>query len=301
VTEAYSVIVPVHNNSTSLVELHQRIGAVFEQAGAPFELILVDDLSTDGSWAQICALAADDPRVVGVRLAANVRQTRAIFAGIEVSTLGPFVILDADLEDPPEAILSLIAAYRAGHDLVVVRRLARHRAGLRRLGSFLVNVAMASGEVRVSDLGSSFLLADRPLEGPVREQLHRTGTHLVLPHVVAASRAPTWIDIAAGPKQGKPSGYDLSALTSMGVDAIGTWVAPGVVARGRRWVPLLALAALVPGRFARARLAALIGAASVTVGAEIVRRCGTHPADRLYEIAERQGGGVGANASADRK
>ncbi|WP_426574202.1 glycosyltransferase [Aquihabitans sp. McL0605] len=288
-TDGYSVIVPVHGNATTLEELHRRVAAVFEQRDLPFELIFVDDLSPDDSWDVICSIARVDERVIGVRLEANVRQTRAIFAGIEVSTVGPFVMLDADLDDRPEDIGLLLDAHAAGHDLVVARRTRRHRSTLRRAGSAIVNGLISIGGFQVSDLGSSFMLAERPLEHPVRAQLHETGTQLVLPQVVKASANPTWIDVGSSGSR-SPSGYGLVTLLVIGCDVAGTWVSPGVVAAGVRTVPVLAAVAIPNGPLRRVRRWALVLAVAATAVAEVVHRVGTHPSDRLYTIVDQVGG-----------
>lgn len=285
-TGGYSVVVPVYGNQTTLAEVHRRVCATLEARGVPFELIFVDDASPDGSWAMITALADADERVIGVRLERNVRQTRAIFAGIEISTVGPFVMLDADLDDAPEDLAALIDANLQGHDLVIARRRRSRRTRWRRIGSAIANRLVASGSAEVSDLGSSFMLAERQLEGPVRDELHRTGTQLVLPHVVAASRSPLWVDVGVPHADRSPSGYGLLALLSIGRDALGTWVAPRVIAHGRRAAMPLAVLALLPGPAPRIRRVVVAASAAMIGTAVLVRRFGTHPSDELYVIAE---------------
>ena len=168
-----SVVVPVYRSEASLAELHRRLTATVEGLDAVVhELVLVDDASPDGSWSEVVRLADLDPRVVGVRLAANVRQLRAILAGTSVASGEVLVVMDADLEDPPEAVAALVAAHLTGHDLVVARRIGRPRSPVRTLGSFAVNLAARSLRLPTDDVGSSFLLFTPAIEAGLRDVLY---------------------------------------------------------------------------------------------------------------------------------
>src|SRR5512140_1648434 len=120
-----SVVVPVFNEEPILDVLHHRVTDVLERWGEPFELVLVDDGSEDGSWEQMTALAARDPRVVLVRLSRNFGHQIAITAGVDASRGEAVVLMDADLQDPPEIVLDMIARWREGYDVVYGRRTRR--------------------------------------------------------------------------------------------------------------------------------------------------------------------------------
>ena len=125
-----SVVVPVYDEEASLQALHERVSAVLERAGEPFELVLVDDGSRDGSWKKMRELAAADPRVVLVRLSRNFGHQIAVTAGVDAARGEAVVLMDADLQDPPEVIPQMVARWRQGYDVVYGRRTRRHGEGL---------------------------------------------------------------------------------------------------------------------------------------------------------------------------
>ncbi len=120
-----SVVVPVFNEEPILDVLHHRVVDVLERWGEPFELVLVDDGSRDGSWDRMTALAARDPRLVLVRLSRNFGHQIAITAGVDAARGEAVVVMDADLQDPPEVVLELVARWREGFDVVHARRRRR--------------------------------------------------------------------------------------------------------------------------------------------------------------------------------
>ena len=120
-----SIVVPVFNEEAILDTLHARVVAAPERSGERFELVLVDDGSRDGSWEKMTAAAARDPRVVLVRLSRNFGHQVAISAGVDAARGEAVVLMDADLQDPPEVILEMIARWRAGYDVVYGRRSRR--------------------------------------------------------------------------------------------------------------------------------------------------------------------------------
>jgi glycosyltransferase involved in cell wall biosynthesis len=118
VCSSISVVVPVHDGAGALVELVGRICAVLEQRPAAFEILLVDDGSTDPSWPTITSLCAANERVSGIRLARNAGQQQALLCGIAASRFEVVVTIDDDLQNPPEEIPKLLDAMAGGGDLV---------------------------------------------------------------------------------------------------------------------------------------------------------------------------------------
>jgi glycosyltransferase involved in cell wall biosynthesis len=112
---AVSVVVPVYNSRGTLAELVARVAAAMD---VPFEVILVDDGSGDGSDGEIRRLADADPRVRGVFLMRNFGQHNALLAGIREARFPVTVTLDDDLQNPPEEIPRLVAKLGEGHDVV---------------------------------------------------------------------------------------------------------------------------------------------------------------------------------------
>lgn len=118
----FTVVAPIYNELENIPELYQRLRDVMERTGEPWELILVDDGSTDGSTAVIRNLAENDPRVRPVIFARNFGHQIAVTAGVDYSRGDAVIIIDADLQDPPEVILELIAKWREGYEVVYAVR-----------------------------------------------------------------------------------------------------------------------------------------------------------------------------------
>lgn len=120
-----TVIAPVYNESGGIHEFYRQIYAVGEQSGLPWELILVDDGSIDGSNEIIRELAKEDAHVRPVIFARNFGHQIAVTAGLDYSRGDAVVIIDADLQDPPPVILDLIAKWKEGYQVVYAVRKER--------------------------------------------------------------------------------------------------------------------------------------------------------------------------------
>lgn len=114
----FSIIAPVHNEEAVLPELYRRIRAVMDQTGESWELVLVDDGSRDRSAQVIQQLHEMDERVVGLSLSRNFGFQIAVTAGLDHARGAAVMLIDADLQDPPEVILDMIARWRDGYDVV---------------------------------------------------------------------------------------------------------------------------------------------------------------------------------------
>ena len=120
-----SIVVPCFNEEACLVELHQRLSAAARSvAGADYELVLVNDGSSDGSWPAMRRLAAEDAHVVAINLSRNHGHQLALTAGLDLCRGDTVLIIDADLQDPPELLAPMLQAMReSGADVVYgVRR-----------------------------------------------------------------------------------------------------------------------------------------------------------------------------------
>src|SRR3954469_10014285 len=105
-----SICVPVYDEEKNLPLLHQAIVDVCTPLNVPFELLLVDDASKDGSWAAIQALCAKDPRVRGLRFKHNCGETAASDAGMRAATGKYVMTMDADLQNDPKDIPAFLKA-----------------------------------------------------------------------------------------------------------------------------------------------------------------------------------------------
>jgi dolichol-phosphate mannosyltransferase len=130
----YSVVVPAHNEEAVIEELVARLGDVMDRLDGPAEAILVDDGSRDRTFELMQATAHADPRFRVVRLSRNFGHQIAITAGVDLAAGEAVVVLDADLQDPPEVILELAARWREGYDVVyAVRDLREGETHFKRL------------------------------------------------------------------------------------------------------------------------------------------------------------------------
>ncbi len=121
----YSIVVPVFNEEAVLPVLFKRLDALMDALDAPVETILVDDGSTDCGSIVLRARAKDDPRYRYIGLTRNFGHQIAITAGLEAASGKAVVVMDADLQDPPEVVQEMIARWKDGYDIVYARRVSR--------------------------------------------------------------------------------------------------------------------------------------------------------------------------------
>jgi dolichol-phosphate mannosyltransferase len=163
VTPLVSVIAPVHDEEDVLVEFHRRVVAALEGAGERFELVLVDDGSTDATPALLRELAASDPRVRVVELSRNFGHQLALTAGIDHARGDAVVAIDADLQDPPEVIPAMLERWREGYQVVYGVRTARagERGGKRLTAHWFYRVVNRLSDVELPPDSGDFRLLDR--------------------------------------------------------------------------------------------------------------------------------------------
>lgn len=122
-----SVVVPCYNEEAVLDMLEKRLSvACHDVFGSDYEIILVNDGSRDRTWAKICDLAARNACIVGVDLSRNHGHQLAVTAGLQISRGDLVMIIDADLQDPPELLAKMVAKIEQGFDVVYGRRIERH-------------------------------------------------------------------------------------------------------------------------------------------------------------------------------
>jgi polyisoprenyl-phosphate glycosyltransferase len=129
-----SVVIPVYRCAGCLRELHRRLTSTLAGLGGSYEIVFVDDASPDGAWEILVELAGEDPAVRAFALSRNFGQDAAITAGLAKSSGRWTVVMDGDLQEPPEAIPALYAA-RDGFDIVRTSRDARRHGRVRRWAS----------------------------------------------------------------------------------------------------------------------------------------------------------------------
>jgi len=172
-----SVVIPIHNEEPSILPLYDRLTAVLESLHRPYEILFVDDASTDRSFDLLANLVETDLRLKVIRLRRNFGQTAALSAGFDEAQGNIIVSLDGDLQHAPEDIPALLAKIDEGYDIASGWRKERiDNALTRRIPSRIANwlMAKASG-VDLRDFGTTFkayraeILKDINLYG----ELHR--------------------------------------------------------------------------------------------------------------------------------
>ena len=123
--ERISVVVPVYFNAGTLPALAERLRQISRSADFDLEPIFVDDGSEDESWERIGQIASEWPEARGIRLTRNFGSQMAILAGLQEATGAAAAVLSADLQEPPELLPKLVAAWREGATAVLAARMAR--------------------------------------------------------------------------------------------------------------------------------------------------------------------------------
>ena len=121
----YSLVIPIYNDEAVVGVLYRRLKAVIDSFDEPAEVIFVDDGSADGTFQQLSGLAAADKRVKVLRFSRNFGHQIAISAGIDHASGDAVILMDGDLQDPPEVLPKFIERWRAGNDVVYAVRKKR--------------------------------------------------------------------------------------------------------------------------------------------------------------------------------
>ncbi len=128
-----SVVIPIFNEEVLVDRLHREVAAALAPTGEAWEVVYVNDGSRDGSLGKLLAEQQRDPHVVVVDLSRNWGHQAALSAGLSIARGDAVVLMDGDLQDPPEVVPDLLAAWRAGSEVVIAERRTRHETGIRRL------------------------------------------------------------------------------------------------------------------------------------------------------------------------
>ncbi|HEX6271113.1 MAG TPA: glycosyltransferase family 2 protein [Anaerolineales bacterium] len=171
----YSIIAPIYNELANIPELYRRVKEVMDSTNEPWEFVLVDDGSTDGSTELICGLAKEDKRIRPVIFARNFGHQIAITAGWDYARGEAVIIIDADLQDPPELILDMIRKWRQGYEVVFAVRAEREGESWFKLwtASLFYRLIYRITDVKIPLDTGDFRLMDRKVVNVLKQMRER--------------------------------------------------------------------------------------------------------------------------------
>lgn len=220
-----SVVVTLYDEAGTVEELYRRTVAALDPLARPFELLFVDDGSSDGTFAVLERLHEADSRVRAVRFKRNFGQHPAMHAGL-VRARGELVVtMDGDLQNPPEDIPRLIEAVDAGYDVASGRRTSREDAWGRTVPSRLINGMLRRFTgVPIADFGCAFNAYRRSAVEPMLGAIGRQKFTKAL--VLSAGASVTEVDVGHAARRGS-SRYSPLRLTRLALHVLaGFWPQP---------------------------------------------------------------------------
>jgi polyisoprenyl-phosphate glycosyltransferase len=169
-----SIVVPLFNEEANVRTLHGRLTTALQKLGDKYELLLVDDGSRDGTPQMLDDLQTADARVAVVHLSRNFGHQAAVCAGIDHARGRAVVLMDGDLQDPPEVINDFVRAWRAGNDVVYAVR-TRRKEGLFKRASYALfyRLLRAIGDLDVPLDSGDFCLMDRKVVDALKSMPER--------------------------------------------------------------------------------------------------------------------------------
>jgi undecaprenyl-phosphate 4-deoxy-4-formamido-L-arabinose transferase len=220
-----SVVVPVFNERATVEEVYRQAVAALEASGKPYEIIVVDDGSSDGTWDVIERVHAQDANVRAVRFKRNFGQHPAMHAGLSRARGDIVVTMDGDLQNSPADLPKLIAAVEAGADVASGRREARDDSWGRMLPSKLVNGMLRRFTgVRIADFGCAFNAYSRSAIEPVLGVIGKQKFTKAI--VLSAGASVVEIDLDHRAREGR-SRYSPLRLTRLALHVLaGFWPQP---------------------------------------------------------------------------
>jgi polyisoprenyl-phosphate glycosyltransferase len=216
-----SLVIPVYNESKNLALLHQHITAALDHLPTKleYEIIFVDDGSSDNSWFIIQDLAAQDPQVKGISLSRNFGHQAALTAAYDHAQGDVIISMDSDLQDPPELISDMLARWRAGFDIVYARRLDRQDSALKKLTAWLYYKLLDSvADVKIPRNVGDFRLIDKKVL--VVLQQCREQSRYLRGMVAWAGFRYTFVDFKRSGRHAGTTGYTWKKMFRLAFDGI---------------------------------------------------------------------------------
>ena len=215
----FSVVVPLFNEEANLGSLHARLSDALSALAAPYELVFVDDGSLDGTPALLERLARSDPRLVVVRLSRNFGHQAAVSAGLDHATGRAVVVMDGDLQDPPEVLPEFVRRWRQGYDVVYAVRRSRKEGLAKRFGYFaFYRILRAVSDLDIPLDSGDFCLMDRRVVDALKSLPERSRFVRGLRTFVGFRQVGVEYERAAR-ESGEPK-YTFRALAGLAIDGV---------------------------------------------------------------------------------
>ncbi len=214
-----SIVVPVYHSGPTLIELYHRLISVLSKEAEDFELIFVDDASSDDSFAKLRELRAGDRRVKIIRLAKNYGQQQALFCGFQYATGDLAITIDDDLQHPPEEIPLLLRKIEEGYDVVFGIPITKKHSWYRNYGSAAINLILGlicrkPRKIKVSSF--------RVLRGSVVREICKTHKLFIYlaPLIFLATTKIVNVAVRHESRKFGRSGYNLAKLVKLSAKLI---------------------------------------------------------------------------------
>ena len=217
-----SVILPAYNEKDMIPVAAETLAGILDKEGIAFELLFVNDGSTDGTWDAICRAREKDPRVCGICFSRNFGKEAAMFAGLEKARGDCCVVLDCDLQHPPEKIVEMYRLWEQGYEVVEgIKEDRGQETGLHRFAanSFYGLISWATGMDMASS--SDFKLLDRKVVDTLNAMPERNVFFRALSFWVGFRRAEVKYDVRE--RTAGESKWSTRALIKYAVTNIGSF------------------------------------------------------------------------------
>ncbi|MGE0592521.1 MAG: glycosyltransferase family 2 protein [Vicinamibacterales bacterium] len=240
-----SVLTPAFNEAANLPALYRRLVATMDTVGDDWEWVVVDDHSRDDTFGVLAALAADDPRVRGVRLARNSGSHVAITCGLHHVAGDAAVMMAADLQDPPETMTAMLGRWREGAQVVWAVRRARpgesSHAGF--AAAYYWVMRHVVGMKEMPSRGADYFLVDRAVIEAFRRFPERHGS--VLAHLTWLGFRQAYVEYDKQPRAAGRSGWTLARKLGLVLDSVTSFTAAPLRLASMAGAGLVVLAAPV--------------------------------------------------------
>lgn len=214
-----SVIIPVYQAASCLEHLYERLTTVLASLDISYEIILIEDRSPDQSWQVLEGISKRDSRVHAFQLSRNFGQQAAITAGLTQCSGRYAVVMDCDLQDPPEVIPALYEQTRKGYDVVLARRNAKQHSLFRRFSSKLYFLLLNRVSLRpVNGEYGCFSIISRKVIDSFLTVKSQSRHYLLLLFWLGFTTVS--VDYQHGERYSGPSSYTLSTLIKHGLEGL---------------------------------------------------------------------------------